>query len=148
MTERVNIWGRQNCDLPSGKLCNSCCVLPEIEFDGVYSSVAKPANSPCPNLNRVEGCDLSLEDKPTVCQSWHCSTFDLGGKLGLIAEGLSLGLVNSDEAVLAALNILKGSNIEEKNFNAKIGYEVLDKSAYLLPITYKRDLRIGDLDET
>lgn len=124
----VNIWGNTGCELPNGKLCTACCVLSNIELEGVYVSLAKPAHSPCPNLE--EGCKLHLVGvKPDSCKSWHCSMADLNGKLDLIAQGLSLEQVSEEEAVLAG------------------GAFVLFRAKYLSKMTYNRALIERDLDE-
>lgn len=101
----LNIWGKAGCGRPDGGLCTACCVLPNIELEGTYVSLAKPAHSPCPNL-APQGCRLHLKGKPDTCKTWHCSMADLNGKIDLIAQGLSLGEVTDKEAVTAASELL------------------------------------------
>ena len=152
MQERTNIWGKSNCDLPNGKLCQSCCVLPNIELEGTYVSVGKPANSPCPHLNNYneeegQGCNLHLKGKPETCKTWHCSMAYLDLKLDLIAQGLSLESVTESEAILSAKELLKG-RVDGKVVNDIIKFGILEKSVVLTKITHQKDLVIQDLDET
>jgi hypothetical protein len=149
MQERTNIWGKFGCDLPNGKLCHACCVLPNIELEGVYVSVGKPANSPCPYLagsdgKTEQGCSKHLNEKPEACKTWHCEAADLNSQLELIAEGLSLDLVNTPEATSSA-SVLLGSLPNPDGF---IKYNILDKAAALSKITHKRALVVRDVVET
>ena len=144
MAERLNIWGKEGCELPSGKLCNACCILPDIELEGTIVSVGKPANSPCPNLSIIgEGCSLHQKGKPETCKSWNCGRVDLFGKLDLIAEGLSQSLVNETEAVTAASNLLDGT----ANPDGIIRFGVLDEAIRLSNITSKKELTLRELNE-
>lgn len=137
----INIWGKRGCELPDGKLCNACCILPNIELEGVYVSVGKPANSPCPHLGQEAGCSLHTNGKPEACVSWHCSVTDISTKVDLIAQGLSSGLVTSGEAAEAAFKFLRGdiSGVKEK---------IISRANYLSNMTHAKDLMHGDLDET
>ena len=144
MAERLNIWGKEGCELPSGKLCNACCILPDIELEGTIVSVGKPANSPCPNLSIIgEGCSLHQKGKPETCKSWNCGRADLFGKLDLIAEGLSRSLVNETEAVVAASKLLK----DTADPDGIIGFSVLDEAVRLSNVTFKKELILRDLNE-
>ena len=140
MERKNNIWGRAGCELPNGKLCSACCVLPDIELEGALVSVGKPANSPCPYLDN-DGCQRQLAGKPDTCNDWHCSIADLGGKLNLVAQTLSLGQVDEDSAIEAVVR-LTGTSWESAQ------KDVLERSAYLSKITQKRELVTRDLDET
>ena len=143
----TNIWGKPGCMLPNGRHCYACCVLPEIELEGTYVSLSKPANSPCPHL--VDGeCSLhSGNRKPDACKGWHCSMAGLNGKLDLIAQSLSLGQVSEGEATSSASRLLK-ENVVKKDVTDFINTTVLIRSAKLLEITHKRELVVRDLDET
>jgi hypothetical protein len=152
MTERQNIWGKPDCQLPDGKLCNACCILPEIELEGYIVSVAKPANSPCQHLVGSEvakrGCDLHSGGKPDVCKSWHCSMADLDGKINLISQGIMSNLVSESEACAFALNVLKENNLENLYFINEIRSEITGRAGMLSKITHPRDVVVRDLDET
>lgn len=152
MQERTNIWGKPNCDLPDGKLCQACCVLPNIELEGTYVSVGKPANSPCQYLNNYDsedgqGCNLHPDRKPETCKNWHCSVARMDLKLDLIAQGLSLESVTESEAILSAKELFKG-RVDGKVVDDIIKFGILDKSVVLTKITHKRNLIVQDLDET
>lgn len=130
MTERLNIWGKPGCELPNGKLCNACCILPEIELEGTIVSVSKPANSPCPHLNDSgQGCSLHPDGKKEICKSWHCGVAGTESKINLIAQGLSSGLVS------------------ETDISDDIKNEVVGRSIIFSEITIPRDLVIRDLIE-
>ena len=137
----ANIWGKSSCELPNGGLCIACCVLPEIELEGTYVSVSKPANSPCPHL-ADKGCSLSGVKKPDACRGWHCSMAGLNGKLDLVAQSLSLGQVSEAEATSSASRLL-GANQGDI-----INTVVLARSVQLSEVTHKRELVVRDLDET
>lgn len=138
---KENIWGKEGCELPGGGLCTACCVLPDIELEGSIVSVGKPENTPCPNLDLVNGgCKLHLNAKPDTCRNWDCSKTDINGKLWLIAGGLALELVNSDQAVISALNLI---NSDADKLRAQI-----EKNAKNLANDIKpRDLICRDLVE-
>lgn len=142
----TNIWGKPGCELPNGRLCNACCVLPEIELEGIYVSLAKLANSPCPHLAGA-GCDLHLNGKPDACKNWHCSNTGSDYKIDLIAQGLSSSLVTETEALSAAFEILR-SRAKGNTLIYLIQSGVLDRSAQLSTITHNKDLVARDLDET
>lgn len=142
-----NIWGKKGCELPNGGLCTACCVFPNIELEGTYVSLAKPANSPCPNLAPQEGCRLHLKGKPDTCRAWHCSASDLNGKLDLIAQGLSLGEVNDNEAVTAASELLNENSVTHDETDASIKAKVILRSVEIYGITQKRALILRDLNE-
>lgn len=143
----INIWGKPGCELPNGKLCTACCVLPEIELEGTYVSLAKPAHSPCTRLTD-KGCSLhSSNRKPDACKGWHCSKANLGGKLDLIAQSLSLGQVSEKEAVSSASELVD-DNVGGKNMEFYLNTSVLSRSVELSRITYPRELVERDLDET
>lgn len=138
MSERINIWRRPDCELPSGKLCNACCVLPNIELSGFVVSVAKPENSPCPYLTddsgkEGKGCSLHSRGKPETCLSWHCSNLKGSDKIIYIAQGLSLGLVDEADAVTAAGESGKSM--------------LIDMARRLSKITVQKELVTRDLDE-
>lgn len=152
--ERANIWGKPNCELPNGKICNACCVLLNIELSGVYTSVAKPENSPCPHLYGQkgedvdkQGCSLHFSGKSDNCKGWHCSMTSLNRKLDLVAQGLSLGLVTESEAVSSALVLLENRQKENCDFVESVRDRILARSAMLSDITYKKDLVVRDLIE-
>ncbi len=152
MKERTNIWGKPDCELPSGELCNACCVLPNIELEGSYVSVGKPANSPCPylispNPSDGMGCSLHPLAKPETCKAFHCGGVDTSFKLRLIAQALSSNLVSQNDALLSATNVLQ-SRVEEKVLAGIIAYSVLEKAKVFAKLTRPRDLDIKDLDET
>ncbi|KKR43263.1 MAG: hypothetical protein UT76_C0012G0003 [Candidatus Woesebacteria bacterium GW2011_GWB1_40_12] len=138
MQERINIWGKQGCELPSGKLCNACCVLPNIELDGQLVSITKPENSPCPHLNdssgkKGEGCGLHQKGKPGTCESWHCSSLRTSDKVNYIAQELSLGLVSETEALAVASESIRSL--------------LIDTAKRISKITTGRELIVRDLDE-
>jgi hypothetical protein len=141
-----NIWGKPGCELPEGKLCNACCILPNIELEGTYTSLAKPANSPCPHI-AIQGCDLHLQRKPDACKGWHCSMANVNGKVELIAQGLSTGQVTRTDALVAAYDILK-DDAKGNRLIDLLQVGVLDRSVELLRITHPRDLIERDLVET
>lgn len=147
MSERVNIWGKPGCELPNGRLCNACCVLPNIELEGFYTSVAKPKNSPCPHLvdntgKSGEGCLLHQKAKPEACRSWHCSSLGNLKKADYIAQALSSGQVSESEAKAAVAEIFK-----EKHSEGVFKYSIVGKARALTRITGKKDLIYRDLDE-
>lgn len=124
---KKNIWGQSGCLLPDGvNLCESCCVLPQIELGNEYASVIKPANTPCPNLAKIGGCSIHSH-KPESC-SWHCSMADRATRLDLIAQALSEGKVSAEEAQIASG-----------------GVNATDRSTYLQKKTINRDLLGGDI---
>ena len=138
MSERINIWGKPGCELPSGKLCNACCVLPNVELSGFVVSVAKPENSPCPNLaddsgKEGFGCKLHPIGKPETCLSWHCSSLTGSDKINYVAQGLSLGLVDEDSALAAVGE--SGKSL------------LIDTAKHLSNITRKRELITRDTIE-
>lgn len=142
---RLNIWGKTECERPDGGLCTACCVLPNIELEGTYVSLAKPANSPCSNLDK--GCTLHQKGKPDTCKTWHCSMADLNGKIDLIAQGLSLGEVNDKEAVTAASELLNENGVTHDEIDDSIKAKVILRSVELYEITQKRALILRDLNE-
>lgn len=142
----INVWGKPGCEFPNGKLCNACCILPNIELEGTYVSVGKPANSPCPHL-ADQGCSLHSHGKPDACENWHCSATGTDYKIDLIAQGLSSGIVTKTEAFEAAYELLKDSTKSNKLIDL-LQSRVLDRSVELSKITRKRDLITQDLDET
>ncbi len=114
-----NIWGRPGCELPTGKLCNACCVFPQIELESGFVSVVKPPNTPCPFLKDTGGCSKHPNLKPWGCKTYHCSSerglwFDSNGygRLTLIAQALALGLVTKEEAIRASLQHCLNTNNE------------------------------------
>lgn len=152
--ERANIWGKPGCELPNGKICNACCVLLNIELAGVYASVAKPENSPCPHLYGQngedadkQGCDLHFSGKSDNCKNWHCSMTSLNRKLDLIAQGLSLGLVTEAEAFSSASTLLGGRQKKNNDSAGIIQDMILAGSVMLSKITYPKELIERDLDE-
>jgi hypothetical protein len=148
MIEQINIWGKPGCELPNGKLCNACCVLPNIELEGTYVSVGKLANSPCPYLNDTgEGCSLQISGKPEACKTWHCSMTGADGKINLIAQGLSLGLVSEHKAVSLAIGLVKKYLPNVKELSSYIKNEVLGRSIIFSEITHAKGLVVRDLDE-
>lgn len=139
---KENIWGKGGCELPNGRLCNACCVLPEIELENFIVSVGKPENTPCPNLNSFEGgCKLHFSGKPDTCRNWHCSKANNDDKLKLIAGALALGIVGFKDAEEAVLGWVENEKIEQVTFQ-------LEKDAKNLAENIKpRDLICRDLVE-
>ncbi len=138
---KENIWGKEGCLLPNGKLCTACCVLPNIELEGSFISIGKPENTPCPHLNQLEGgCSLHLNGKPDTCRNWHCSKAGNDYKLELITGGLALGLVNSDQAVRAASNWTNKEISEVRN-------QIENEANSLIQEIKSRELIYGDLME-
>lgn len=108
MIENKNIWGKPGCELPNKKLCNACCILPEIELEGTVISLKKSENSPCPNLLKEgEGCKLHLtETKPNNCKNWHCSQVPYHKKFEYVAQAIASGIVTDKEAIIAMLKLI------------------------------------------
>lgn len=146
MEERINIWGKNGCSLPNGKLCNACCILPEVELEGTIVSVKKPGFSPCPNLSKDgQGCSLHLKgNKPAAC-SWHCSQANTEHKLELIAQTLSSGSISLVDANLAIANLIKDTG--NRVPLPCVIEDVYQNSEIIRKNTKTRELVCGDLDE-
>lgn len=141
MSERINIWGKAGCELPNGKLCTACCVLPEVELEGTIVSVKKPAFSPCPNLKRAEegqGCNLHQNGKGDICKNWHCSGLGNNYRVDLIAGALSLGSVTESEAILAVKQLQGVEYLET---------DMIERSKSYSTKIHNMELVGGDLDE-
>lgn len=147
MSERINIWGKPNCELPNGKLCNACCILPEIELEGNIVSVKKPDFTPCPNLSKNgQGCSLhKTENKPAAC-AWHCSQAPASRQIELISQAISTDIVSCTDADKAVEKIMRDTNtsvplefiIDDVHLNAE----------RIKGNTMHRELVYADLDET
>lgn len=147
MTERLNIWGKPECELPNGKLCNACCILPAIELEGNVISAIKPEFTPCPNLS-VDGQGCSLHktgDKPAACV-WHCSQADLDHKLEFVSQTLASGKVSKNDANLAVINLTKNSKSSVPL--SSILDDVYINAGLIKGKTCYRELEYRDLDET
>lgn len=147
MAERLNIWGKPGCELPNGQLCNACCILPEIELEGVVGSLKKPANTPCPNLSEDgQGCKLHLTgEKPENCQNWHCSQLPEHKKPEYVAQAIVSNIVSNSEAVRTLDNLFS-----KNNETYVIGERVTETFLLaddLARITMPRELISGELDE-
>ena len=146
MSERINIWGKPGCELPDGKLCNACCILPEIELEGNLTSVKKQGFTECPYLSKDgQGCSLhKTGDKPGAC-AWHCSQADLNHKLELVSQTLSSGKISKEDVDLSVMNLLKG--LKRSVSLSLILDDVYLYSENIKTKTMPRELIYGDLDE-
>lgn len=138
--KELNIWGRPDCELPNGKLCNVCCVLSKVELDGTIFSIVKPAFTPCSNLNCEldSGCSLHLQGKPENCKNWHCGFLGDNYRRDIIACALAQNLVTEEEAIEAIDKLGRGKEWVKEMFR---------KSNVFSGKIKKRDLIIGDINE-
>lgn len=113
MTERLtNIWGKEDCGLPNGKLCRACSRLLAVNF-GFDAGPWKQYNTPCPyEAEAGKGCSLH-PNKPINCQLYHCAKEEREVKFDLVAKALSLDDVSLDDALKAASNIMEGVHESE-----------------------------------
>lgn len=146
MAERTNIWGKSGCELPNGRLCDACCILPRIELEGTISSLIKPEFTPCPNLSEDgQGCRLhALKSKPDACR-WHCSQTNLDRKLELISQAISSGIVDNLEANLAVMNLMRNTK-SSVPLSFIIG-DVYLNAENIMARTMPRPLISGEIDE-
>jgi hypothetical protein len=109
MSERLNIWGESGCGLPSGGLCESCCVVKEIESKwGKNGHFSKPSLTPCNFMASTEGDAAGCKIHnlaPNGCEAYHCSTEIPQVKQLLIAQALQSGAVSANEAAEALKRI-------------------------------------------
>ncbi len=146
MIENKNIWGKPGCELPSGLLCNACCILPKIELEGNIVSLKKPENSPCPNLSKNgQGCSLHLKgEKPETCKNWHCSQAPDYKKYELVAQAVASGIVTDTEVIIAMLKLIGDRNITKE---APLIADVFLLADDLKRLMMDRPLVPGDVDE-
>lgn len=150
MVERpvgLNIWGKPGCALPNGKLCNACCILPEIELEGTIISVKKPEFTPCPNLSKDgQGCSLhKTGNKPAACV-WHCSQTSVSRQMELISQAMSTDAVNYFEVNDAIRKIMQ--NVETSVPLELVIKDVCINANNIRSKTMNRELICADLDET
>lgn len=146
MSERINIWGNPGCELPNGKLCNVCCVLPDVELEGKLVSVGKPPFSFCPYLDeKGSGCTRHLKNKPETCVSWHCNSIGTNYRRELISGALALNIITSEEAKQAVL-LMVGEN-KDLSFVETELTDIKSEAKRLTGMITHRDLIEGDLVE-
>lgn len=103
---RKNIWGKEDCELPSGQLCDACCQ----HYEVLVGNKVKPENTPCPYQNRVldEGRGCNMHGQFYECKIFHCSNLhqvNPNRSLKLIATARSNGDITDSEAESAVQKI-------------------------------------------
>jgi hypothetical protein len=101
MGEKINIWGKPNCQLPNGRLCTACCQRFTIsEFNspaGKLCEYADPNGGGCRILTQP---DLSyLRDlRNQRCGPYYCGDESNKTEISLLVlTAFNLGQVTLDE---------------------------------------------------